>query len=105
MKKKLYHKLVRDRIPEVLESAGKQYEVRQLAGPDIIDYAFKKLREEVQEFVEDPSPEEAADVLEVFEFLCARLGIPPQRVKAQRLSKRVTKGGFDMGFLLEWVED
>jgi len=105
MKKKLYHKLVRDRIPEILHNTGKNYQVCQLQGEDVTNYALKKLREEVQEFVENPCAEEAADILEVLEFICDRLSIGPVAVDAQRVSKRVTKGGFDMAMLLEWVED
>jgi len=55
--------------------------------------------------VEEPSAEEAGDILEVLGFICERLAIGEGEIKAARLSKRVTKGGFDMGFLLEWVKD
>ena len=49
--KKLYYKLVRDRIPEIITDAGKDFSVRQIRGEDLTRFALKKLREEVQEFV------------------------------------------------------
>jgi predicted house-cleaning noncanonical NTP pyrophosphatase (MazG superfamily) len=105
MKKKLYHKLVRDRIPEIIERDGKDYQIRQLCGPDLTRFALKKLREEVQEFVENPSAEEAADIEEILAFVCSRLSIGPTAIRAERLSKCASRGSFDMGLLLEWVED
>ncbi len=104
-KKKLYHKLVRDRIPEVIFEAGKDFQARQLTGDDLTGAALKKLREELQEFVENPCAEEAADILEVLDFICDRLSIGESSIKAARIAKRVTRGGFDMGYLLEWVEE
>ena len=105
MKKKLYYKLVRDRIPEIIDASGNRYSVRQLRGDDMRGYAFKKLREEVQEFVENPCVEEAADIMEILELICEREGLKEGSIASERLSKRITKGAFDMGFLLEWVEE
>ena len=103
--KKIYQKLVRDRIPEIITEAGKDFSVTQLRGERLKDYGMKKLQEEVQEFVENPCAEEAADIEEILSFICTRMSIKEAAVRAQRISKRATKGGFDMGFLLEWVDD
>ena len=105
MRKKLYHKLVRDRIPEIIDRVDKEYQASQLHGDDLVRYALKKLREEVQEFVADPCAEEAADILEILHFVCEIAAIPWTEVEAQRISKRIIKGGFETGILLEWVED
>ena len=62
--KKIYNKLVRDRIPEVIEQAGKKAQIQQVNSLGLHRYALDKLREEVEEFVENPCAEEAADILE-----------------------------------------
>lgn len=102
---KTYQKLVRDRIPEIIERDGKKFSVCQMRGDDLRDYTMKKLQEEVQEFIENPCAAEAADILEIFNFACHRLGLYPHTIEAERTSKRILRGGFEMGYILEWVED
>ena len=103
--KKIYQKLVRDRIPRIIADDGKSFAVRKASEDEIISYAFKKLNEEIQEFTEDPCAEEAADVMEIFHFLCDKLGIRDSHIMAQATSKRILRGGFEQGFILEWVDD
>ena len=103
--KKLYHKLVRDRIPEIIEETGKDFAVRQERGDRLHDYAMRKLQEEVMEFVENPCAEEAADIMEIMNFICYRLGIQEHTILAEATAKHVKRGGFDMGYILEWVEE
>jgi len=103
--KKLYHKLVRDRIPEIITESGKDFSVHQERGTRLRDYAMRKLQEEVMEFVENPCAEEAADIMEIMNFICHRLGIHEHTIVAEATSKRVLRGGFEMGYILEWVED
>ena len=103
--RKLYYKLVRDRIPEVIEEAGKEFSVSQADSSSLRDYAMKKLREEVSEFIEDPCAEEAADILEILDFICRREDITQAEIKAARTSKYVRRGTFNEGYILEWVEE
>ncbi len=103
--KKIYQKLVRDRIPEIIEKDGKEFSASRVNGERLKGYAMKKLQEEVQEFVEDPCAEEAADVMEIFHFVCDQMGIKDSEIMAQGTSKRILRGGFEAGIILEWVED
>ena len=59
----------------------------------------------VEEFIENPCAEEAADIMEVMNFICHRMGIREHSIVAAATVKRVDRGGFGMGFVLDWVEE
>ena len=63
--KKMYNKLVRDKIPQIIREDGKSCICHEASGPTLKSYAKKKLIEEVNEFLQDPCVEEAADVMEI----------------------------------------
>jgi predicted house-cleaning noncanonical NTP pyrophosphatase (MazG superfamily) len=63
------NKLVRDEIPKHLDELGITYEQRTLEEWEYIRELFKKLNEEVGEFIKSKSAEEFADVLQVIEAL------------------------------------
>ena len=100
-----YNKLVRDRIPEILDEEGKEDSIVRCEEDDILAYAKKKLLEEAMEFVENPSAEEAADIIEILKFLCSRMGVYEIQVEAAGISKYARKGGFNQKYILEWVKE
>lgn len=67
MHAKTYHKLVRDRIPEIIEADGKICICETLSDADYIDLLDQKLNEELVEYQESKSLEELADLLEVMQ--------------------------------------
>lgn len=100
-----YNKLVRDRIPEILDAEGKEYSIIKCNEDDILAYAKKKLLEEAMEFVENPCAEEAADIIEILKFMCSRIGVYEIQVEAAAISKYARKGGFQENYILEWVKE
>ena len=100
-----YNKLVRDRIPEILNEEGKEYSIVKCSEDDILAYAKKKLLEEAMEFVENPCAEEAADIIEILKFMCSRIGVYEIQVEAAAISKYARKGGFGENYILEWVKE
>ena len=70
----VYDKLVRDKIPEILSRKGKSYLAFKADDKQIMDYLTKKLYEETEEFYENPSLEELADIQEVVYALLDKLG-------------------------------
>ena len=104
MKKKTFHnKLVRDKIPQIIEEDGKKCIYTRVDGGTLKDYAKRKLREEIEEFLSNPTAEEAADVMEIFHFICDMYEIRDSQIMATSTAKRVTSGGFNEGLVLNWV--
>lgn len=63
------NKLVRDKIPEIIESKGKTA-IIHIASTKEYDKRLKdKLQEEVSEFIEEDNKEEFADILEVMDAI------------------------------------
>jgi len=99
-----YNKLVRDRIPEIIREKG-ETPVTHIADDREYGEALReKLHEEIAEFLEVPSAEEAADILEVLHALCAHAGVDLSRLDAVRDKKRTERGGFVERIILERTE-
>ena len=65
MAKIIYDKLVRDKIPEIIEKSGKTCETEILTDEEYIKMLDKKLSEELAEYHAAQNLEELADLLEV----------------------------------------
>lgn len=94
-----YNKLVRDRIPEILDAKGVPYEKRIASPEEYRQELIKKLSEETAEFSEAGNPEELADVLEVIEAL-KKLS-EYSEVEDLRLKKLSERGGFNNKIILK----
>ena len=94
-----YNKLVRDKIPELLDSKGISYEKRIASTEEYRVELVKKMQEEAAEFAEAGSPEELADILEVADAL--RKLPEYQDVVALQQKKRKERGGFEERLILK----
>ena len=103
---KVYNKLVRDRIPEIIASTGDKYKIRTLSDAEYIEMLDAKLDEELKEYHEDKNIEELADILEVLYAVAKARGYSKEELEETRLKKREKRGGFDNKILLiETVRD
>jgi len=105
MKKTEYHKLVRDRIPEIIEKDGKTCVCSVLSQEDYLVMLDQKLNEELAEYQESKSLEELADLLEVMAAVAAARGSSMGEVEKIRVSKKEKRGGFEKRILLETVTE
>ena len=103
--KTVYNKLVRDRIPEIIERNGKRCACITLSEKDYLEALDAKLTEELNEYHQDHSLEELADLLEVIRAVIAALGSTYEQVEALRLEKAEKRGGFEKRILLIEAED
>ena len=97
---KLYNKLERDRIPEIVKESGKDCEIEIVNGVEKQERLEKKLLEEVNEYMEDKNLEELADVMEVLFGLANELGYSEEDLLNKRNEKLQERGGFKDGIVL-----
>ena len=105
MKKTVYHKLVRDRIPEIIEQAGQKCVCSVLSDDEYLKMLDEKLNEELAEYQESKSMEELADLLEVVRAVALARGSSPEEVEEIRRMKADLRGGFEKKILLEEVTE
>jgi predicted house-cleaning noncanonical NTP pyrophosphatase (MazG superfamily) len=100
---RVYNKLVRDKIPQLIESDGNKYEIRISDKKELFSLLEVKLQEEVAEFFESKNLEELADIMEVLFALAGNLGYSEEELLKKREDKRLDRGGFEAGIVLEKV--
>lgn len=106
MKTIKYNKLVRDKIPEIIEQSGKTAVTETLPDDKYVEMLNQKLLEEVNEFFESGTVEELADIGEVMHAIMAYKGITLEEFQRVRLEKLEKRGGFkDKVLLVEVVEE
>ena len=105
----VYNKLVRDRIPQIIEASGKTCTTSILAPCEHLGEIKKKMQEEVLEFQqvsnENDAIEELADILELVHAALDMYGVSYKELEAVRQRKKDKRGGFAEGVYLIEVED
>jgi predicted house-cleaning noncanonical NTP pyrophosphatase (MazG superfamily) len=105
----VYNKLVRDRIPEIIEMSGKDFTTRILEEDDYLIEINKKMHEELAEYEEatsnEDSVEELADLLELIYAAANTYGTTIEELEKIRIHKAKKRGGFDERIFLVDVED
>lgn len=99
---KTYNKLVRDKILKELKKSGVGYKYH-IAKDDgeFLEKLYDKLQEEIQEFREEPSIEEFADILQVLEAIAKFNNFDLNKIKEVKANKFYKKGGFNNRIILE----
>ena len=97
---KIYNKLVRDRIPEIIEASGKNCVVETLSEERYLEMLDAKLDEELAEYHKDQNIEELADLLEVIRTATIARGYTLEELEVVRAKKAEKRGGFEKKILL-----
>ncbi len=100
-----YNKLVRDRIPELIEESGRKQISRTLNEDEYEQALMDKIVEEIEEYRVSKNEEEIADIYEVLDCLVKLKDYEPMHIDYLRLIKREARGSFHKRILLEEVED
>ena len=103
----IYNKLVRDKIPQIIESSEKQTEIRVLDDAEYKSMLNIKLQEELDEFIkakEDEQITELADLVEIVYAILEHKGISIEEFERVRQEKKEKRGGFGDRILLVKVK-
>jgi len=97
---KIYNKLVRDKIEEIMISNGAKPITRILSDEEYQKELDKKLLEEVKEYLESGEIEELADIEEVILAILNTKGQKKENLEEIRKNKVLKRGAFKKKLLL-----
>jgi len=101
----IYNKLIRDKIPQIIENTGKTAVIETLDDKEYKRLLDEKLGEELQEYLSSDNVEELADLVEVVYAILKYKGIDIHEFDSIRLKKAAERGAFDKRLLLKEVRD
>ncbi len=95
--RKVYNKIVRDRIPDIIAAKGGRAETEIVESAETVILLKQKLVEEAQEIMTaDPEhlAEELADLMEVIRAIADETKISLDDIEQKRIAKLQERGGF-----------
>ncbi len=102
---KIYNKLVRDNIPDIIENDDKTCEIEFLDDKEYLPALKIKLQEELNEYLESDQIEELADLEEVLLAVVDFKNVSREDFQKIRTKKLIQKGGFTKKVFLKKVLD
>lgn len=102
---KIYNKLVRDKIPEIINKNGSICVIKILNNEEYLKSLNIKLEEELKEYLESGDVEELADLEEVLRAILDAKKIDYTDFEKIRNSKNEKRGSFKKKIFLESVDD
>lgn len=100
----VYNKLVRDKIPCIIENNNQKVDYTILTDEEYMIELDNKLNEEIAEYQESKEIEELADILEVLLAICKARGISEEELIKVKLNKAEKRGTFQNKIFLKTVE-
>ncbi|SFK79778.1 Predicted house-cleaning noncanonical NTP pyrophosphatase, all-alpha NTP-PPase (MazG) superfamily [Paenibacillus sp. 1_12] len=100
---KMYNKLIRDKIPQVMDAKGVAYSIRELSDREYVEKLNEKLQEELDEYIAAESidqVEELADLVELVYAILDNKGVSVEEFEKVRLKKKEDRGAFSKKLLL-----
>lgn len=101
---KIYNKLVRDKITDIIEAEGRTAKYRILDNHEYREELNKKLQEEIKEYLEDNNVEELADIVEVIYGILNSMDVSIEEFEKVRTEKVIKRGAFKKKVFLEEAE-
>lgn len=101
---KVYNKLVRDKITDIIEADGRIAKYRILDNNEYRQQLNSKLQEEVKEYLDDNNVEELADIVEVVYGILNSMDVTIDEFEKIRIKKQEERGAFNKRIYLEEAE-
>lgn len=98
---KIFNKLVRDNIPQIIEGKGEKAYIRTLCNEEYKKQLDVKLQEEIKEYLEDDNIEELADIVEVIYAILEYKNVKLEDFEKIRIDKVEKRGAFKKKIFLE----
>lgn len=98
---KVFNKLVRDKIPEIIKSNGEIAKTRILSDDEYLSQLNKKIKEELFEYLESGEIEELADIEEVLRAILDIKKCSYDEFEKIRKNKVAKRGAFKDKLFLE----
>lgn len=98
---KIYNKLVRDKIPDIMNNNGAIPVIRELDEQEYLFELNKKLQEETLEYLESGNVEELADIEEVLLAILKVKNVTNEEFEEIRKTKVLKRGAFNNRIFLE----
>ena len=95
-----YNKAIRDKIPEIIKNSGNNCNVKKLTDDEFLIEIEAKLREELEEYFQNKSVEELADIVEVVNRISVLRGVSEEELEKIREKKSTERGKFDENLFL-----
>ncbi len=103
---KVYNKLIRDKIPEIIaKDNGKTCVTRIMADDEYLESLNAKMQEELNEYLASGEVEELADLEEVLRAILDVKGISYDEFEKIRNEKVLKRGAFKKKIFLESVRE
>ena len=96
-----YDKLVRDKIPEIINKRGEKCKVHIAGDKEYWEKLKEKLFEEIKEFNEEETMGEMADILEIIDAMCRHKKFNLKKLETVKKQKARERGGFKKKIILE----
>lgn len=102
---KIYNKLVRDNIPEIIEADNCTCKTRILSDEEYLKELNIKLKEELNEYLESGDIEELADMEEVLRAIVKVKNCSHEKFEEIRVTKANKRGAFNKKIFLVGTEE
>ncbi|MEK7557972.1 MAG: nucleoside triphosphate pyrophosphohydrolase [Patescibacteria group bacterium] len=108
--RKIYNKLVRDKIPEIIKREKRNPIIEVLSKEKFIIELFKKLLEESKELIKTKNNKtelikEIGDVYEVIDAIINYYKINKKEVVSLKKERKTNRGGFNKRIFLKSIDD